>query len=284
MFVDRHFYERDAEGRGRYVTLTRGAQIRLALVALLLVVVPLGLAAGLVWTSFRLPGLPGTQAAAIVRPQAPPVAEPARTPPTDETAALRAALDESRQKRAELVAELENLKRQQQEAPSGPTQADLDRLQALLDEAVNRAGTAEARADAADEFAAAAVEEAEAARREALSRAPIDEASVPDRIRALELELEAARAENPPPPVLDMEMALTPEEQMSAERFRELDATIAELEAERDMLEQRIAELTDESDQEDPPSPSGSDPVPGPAASLADREGSDPDDAHPAVP
>jgi hypothetical protein len=275
-FVDRHFYQHDSGGRGRYVTFTRRAQLRWATAAGLLLALTVGLAAVLAWSWLHLPDLaPGRVALPAMAAQGPAA--------DDATAALRTALDESRQKRAELAAQLESLRRQPAVpvVPVGPTQAEFDRIQALYDETVARAESAEA-------SVAAAEEEAVAARREAAVRAPIDESTVPDRIRALELELEAVRAEQVPPAAAGdaVDMAFTPEEEAQADRIQELEATVAELEAERDALERRIAELTGQPPpgNEEPAAEPAPDPAPDDA--TADEpdpsgEGSDPDQALP---
>jgi DNA repair exonuclease SbcCD ATPase subunit len=160
----------------------------------------------------------------------------------NEAAALRAALDESRQKLAELAAELESLR--QRPVQVGPTQEEFERLQADHDEAVRRA-------IAAEDAAAQTTEALDIARKEAAGRPPVDAAAVPDRIRALELELEMTRAMAPagePAALSDprytedpLTHAFTPQEEELATRVRELEATVAELEAERSHLEQRLA-------------------------------------------
>ncbi|HEX2527038.1 MAG TPA: hypothetical protein VHL31_12180 [Geminicoccus sp.] len=247
LFVDRHFYSYDGTGRGRWKVFTRAAQIRLALAVLLLtmLVAVLGGTFAYGWLQSHAMPAPALANVPVVRaPEPPPVA-------VDEIQALRTALDETRQKRAELAAELEGLKRRPVQA--GPTQAaydelraSFDRLQASHDEAVRRA-------EAAEQAAARAAEAAELARREAAARGQIDEATIPDRIRALELELEMARTAALPDDATALEQdprygedpvdhAFTPQEEELALRVRELEATVAELEAERTVLEQRLAE------------------------------------------
>ena len=156
----------------------------------------------------------------------------------NETRALRAALDQSLQKRAALAAQVEELQRAPV-IPSAQDGARLEALQASYEATLERAEAAEARVKEAQADAERSAGEAAAAKRYAASKEPIDPASVPDRIRALELELEMARAARPPepPPKIDADPladAFTPKEEEDARLIRELQATVAELEAERD--------------------------------------------------
>ena len=247
-FVDRHFYLHDHGGRGRYATWTRGAQLRLLATGLLGIGLLVGLAAlaGYGWSD-RFAGAGRSMATPAF------AAVPAAGGGDEETAALRAALNESRQKRAELAARVESLERRS--AVTGPSQADLDDLQARYDDVQASLDQA-----VADRDAAAA--RAEAAKRDAArtiaANASIDPASVPDRVRALELELEMVQAERPPEPVLaeaapaadPLDQAFTDKEEQDARRIEELQATVAELEAERDMLDAKLARLTAPSDGE----------------------------------
>jgi hypothetical protein len=196
-FVDRHFYTRDRSGRGRYATFTRTAQIRLASAGLGLALLTLLLAGIVVWD--RLGGSGTTAAPSGLVPAL--AAEHGRD---DEILALRAALAESREKRAELAAAVESLERRLAAlAEAAPDRAaELDRLRQEHDLAMERALAAEIERDAAiaeRELALAAQLAAEARALEQgldlANRAPIDPASVPDRIRALELELELVRAD-----------------------------------------------------------------------------------------
>jgi len=196
-FVDRHFYTRDRSGRGRYATFTRTAQIRLASAGLGLALLTLLLAGIVVWDRLGGSGT-ATPSSGLVPALA------AAHDGDDELVALRAALAESREKRAELAAAVESLERRLAAlAEAAPDQAaELDRLRQEHDLAVERALAAEIERDAAiaeQELALAAQRAAEARAlehgRDLASREPIDPASVPDRIRALELELELVRAD-----------------------------------------------------------------------------------------
>ncbi|WP_159710656.1 hypothetical protein [Geminicoccus flavidas] len=189
-FVDRHFYTRDRSARGRYTTFTRAAQIRLASAGLGLVLLTLLLAGVVVWDRLGPPGTTATASSGLTPALA------AEHGGDDEILALRAALAESREKRAELAAVVESLERRLSAlTEAAPDQAaELDRLRQDHDEAVQRALAAEIERDAAiaeRELAEARVLEHG---RDLASREPIDPASVPDRIRALELELELVRA------------------------------------------------------------------------------------------
>ncbi|WP_222182006.1 hypothetical protein [Geminicoccus harenae] len=197
-FVDRHFYTRDRSGRGRYATFTRTAQIRLASAALGLVLLTLLLAVIVVWDRLGPSGATATASSGLVPALA------TEHGGDDEILALRAALAESREKRAELAAAVESLERRLSAlTEAAPDQAaELDRLRQEHDAAVQRALAAEIERDAAiaeHELALSAQLTAEARalehERDLASRAPIDPASVPDRIRALELELELVRAD-----------------------------------------------------------------------------------------
>ena len=238
MFVDRHFYSHDSAGHGRWHTLTRATQLRWLVFALLLVgfVFFVG---GVAVHGWLRPNSAPESAVALA-----PVVRAVEPPPSEvgEAAALRAALDESRGKLAALAAELEGMKRRPVHV--GPTQEEFDRLRADYDEAVQRA-------EAAEQAAAQSAEALEIVRKEAAGPPPINAADVPDRIRALELELEMARATAPPgePAAMSdpryeedpLDHAFTPQEEDLARRVRELEATVGELEAERGLLEERLA-------------------------------------------
>ena len=215
LFVDRHVYERKG-GRGRYVTFSRRTQLRLALVLLLTLLVAIALAAALVYGFARYRALEAQLA------RAPVVSD---VPVADETTALRAALEEGRQKRAELAAELETQRQLAADATS--LRAELAQLQAERDGLVQHQADTEAKL-------AELTTSLEIARRQAQAQR-VDPSAVPDRIRALELELEMARAGQDGPAPGDAPDA--------AARIAELTDTVTALEAERDQLKEQVAVL-----------------------------------------
>lgn len=215
LFVDRHVYERKG-GRGRYVTFSRRAQLRLALVFLLTLLVAMALAAALIYGFTRYRALEA-QLARVPAASDVPVA--------DETTALRAALEEGREKRAELAAELET--QRQLAADAAKLRVELAQLQGERDGLVQRQAEAEAKLTEL-------TTSLEIARRQAQAQR-VDPSAVPDRIRALELELEMARAGQDGPAPGDGPDATA--------RITELTDTVAALEAERDQLKQQIAVL-----------------------------------------